>query len=85
MTKNELIELLKGNSCEEKHEINASAVVNIGLFTPIALKMDEKTLDYYYELDIDNLVHSKLPQEEYEVLKDQGWSVKGNKIIVYII
>jgi hypothetical protein len=85
MTKNDLKTLLKDNSSEEKHKLNASAFINIALFTDVALKMDEKTFDYYYEIDIDSLVNSKLPQEEYEVIKNQGWSVKGEKLILYII
>jgi hypothetical protein len=85
MTKNELKELLKDNSVNEKHKINASAFVNIGLFVPIKLEMDKRSFDLYYEIDIGTLINSKLPNEEYEVLKDQGWSVVGEKIIVYII
>ena len=85
MTKNELKELLKDNSSEEKHKIDASALVNIGKFSFVSLQMDNKTLDYYYEIDMDDLLSSEMPQEEYEVLKDQGWSIKGNKIINFLI
>lgn len=85
MTKNELKELLKDNNSEEKHKIDAAALVNIGKFSFVSLQMDSKTLDYYYEIDIDDLVNSEMPQEEYEVLKDQGWSIKGNKLINFLI
>lgn len=85
MTKNELKDLLKDNSSEEKHKINASALVNIGRFSFVSLQMDNKTLDYYYEIDIDDLLSSEFPKEEYEVLKDQGWSVKGNKLINFLL
>ena len=85
MTKNDLKELLKDNSNEEKHKIDASALVNISKFSFVSLQIDSKTLDYYYEIDIDDLISSEFPDEEYNVLKDQGWSVKGNKLINFLI
>ena len=75
MTKNDLKELLRDNNSEEKHKIDASALINISKFSFVSLQMDSKTLDYYYEIDIDELIHSDMPKDEYEVLKEQGWSV----------
>ena len=84
MTKNDLKDLLKDNSSEERHKIDAAATVNIGRFAFVSLQMDNKTLDYYYEIDIDELLNSEMPKEEYEVLRDQGWSIKGNKLILFL-
>ena len=83
MTKNDLKELLKDNTSEIRNKIDASALVNIGKFAFVSLQMDSKTLDYYYEIDIDELIHSEMPKDEYEVLKEQGWSVRGNNLILY--
>lgn len=84
MTKNELIDLLKDNSIDKKNPINACALANISRFTNVLLQMDRKTLDYYYEIDINDLLSSQLPKDEYEVMKSQGWSIRENKIILYI-
>lgn len=85
MTKKELKELLKGNSPKEKHNLSSSDFLNIGRFANVSLLMDKSTFDYYYEIDVDELLASKIPEEEYEVMKDQGWSIKGEKIILYLI
>lgn len=85
MTKNDLKELLKGNFPNEKHNISSSEFLNIGTFANVSLQMDKNTFDYYYEIDVDELLGSKLPEEEYEVMRDQGWVFKGEKIILYLI
>ena len=85
MTKKELKELLKGNSPKEKHNLSSSDFLNIGRFANVSLLMDKSTFDYYYEIDINELLGSKIPEEEYEVIKDQGRSIKGEKIILYLI
>lgn len=84
MTKNELIELLKDNNLNEKHHISAAALANIVKFVNVSLQMDGDTLDYYYEVDIDELVESEMPQAEFTVMKDQGWGIKNNKLLIYI-
>ena len=84
MTRNELIELLKDNKEDIKNHISAAALANITKFASVFLRMDCDTLDYYYEIDIDELVGSEMPDEEFEVMKKQGWSVKEGKIIIYI-
>jgi hypothetical protein len=43
-----------------------------------------KTLDYYYEVSIDELVGSPMPKAEYEVMNEQGWKIKNNNLILYI-
>jgi len=84
MTKNELIELLKDNNLNEKHHISAAALANIIKFANVSLQMDSDTLDYYYEVKIDELVGSEMPEEEYNVMKDQGWAIKGNYLNILI-
>ena len=84
MTKRELKELLKDNKTSEKHKVTSSDFCNIGIFVNISLQMDKKTLDYYYEIDADELLSSKMPKEEYEVLRDQGWSFKNDKLIIFL-
>lgn len=83
MTKNELKDLLNGNSLNETHTLSATAIANISPFARVLLKMDNKMLDYYYEIDIDELISSEMPNEEYEKLRDQGWSIKEDKLILF--
>jgi hypothetical protein len=84
MTKNELIELLKDNNLNEKHHISAAALANIVKFANVSLQMDGDTLDYYYEVDIDELVESEMPEAEFTVMKGQGWGIKNNKLVIFI-
>lgn len=84
MTSIELKELFKGNKKSDSKKISASAVANIHKFATVNLRMDDKTLDYYYEVDIDELADSSMPKGEYEVMKEQGWKIKANKLILYI-
>lgn len=84
MTKNELIELFKDNTLRVKHGVSAPAMTNIMRFAIVNLRMDDETLDYFYEVDIDELLESEMPNDEYEVMKEQGWSIKNNKLLIYI-
>lgn len=85
MTSAELKELFKGNKKSDSKRISAAAVANINKFATVNLRMDDKTLDYYYEVDIDELVDSEMPKDEYGVMKEQGWKIKANKLIIYLI
>jgi hypothetical protein len=46
--------------------------------------LDKNTLDYFYEIDIDELLESEMPDDEYEVLKDQGWSIDRDKLKIFL-
>ena len=84
MTKNELIELLKDNKSDERHHISAAALANIIKFAAVNLRMDDKTLDYYYDVSIDELLGSEMPDEEYNVMKEQGWTINENYLKILI-
>lgn len=84
MSKNELKELLKDNVFGDGHKINASALFNIYSFVNVSLEIDKSSLDCYYEIDIDELLSSKMPNEEYEIIKDQGWSIDGDKLKIFL-
>lgn len=83
MTENKLREIFKNNTLNEKGKITSSAIVNIGTFAKVNIKMDRKTFDYYYEVNINDLVKSNMPNEEYEVMKNQGWSIDGDNLVLY--
>jgi hypothetical protein len=84
MTNAELKELFKGNKKSDSKKITAAALTNIAKFVMPNLCMDDKTLDYYYEVGIDELLESDMPLAEYEVMKEQGWKIKGNNLVIYL-
>lgn len=84
MSKEELKELLKNNSTEVMHELSASDLVDIKEFVNVSLEIDRKTFDYYYKIDIDELLKSEMPTEEFNKLKNQGWSIFEDKVILFL-
>lgn len=66
--------------------ISASALANIMKFVYVRLQMDKNTFDYYYEMNVNELLKSKMPTEELETLKNQGWSFNSDKksLILYL-
>ena len=48
--------------------------------------MDRLTMNYYYEIDIDEISESEMPYEEYEQMEKDGWTYdnSSNKLILYI-
>ena len=50
----------------------------------VNLRMDDKTLDYYYEVDIDELLESEMPNEEYGIMKEQGWTLNENNLNILL-
>jgi hypothetical protein len=84
MTKEELKELFKDNKLSDSKKISAAALANIMKFAMVNLRMDDKTLDYYYEVDIDELLESEMPNEEYGVMKEQGWTLNENNLNILL-
>jgi hypothetical protein len=66
--------------------ISASALANIMKFVDVELQMDKHTFDYYYEMNVDELLNSKMPTGELETLKKQGWGFNNDKksLILYL-
>ena len=55
-------------------------------YAKVNLKMDSVSLDYYYEIDIDELCKSDIPLEMVMGMKDRGWCISegGEKIILFL-
>ena len=85
MTKADIKELFKDNKKSNSKKISAAALSNIIKFATVNLRMDSKTLDYYYEVSIDELADSSMPKAEYEVMKEQGWKIKSDNLVIYLI
>jgi hypothetical protein len=66
--------------------ISSSVLGSIMNFVEVKLSMDVHTFDYYYEIDVDDLLASNLSKELLETLKTQGWSLTEDdkKLILYL-
>lgn len=85
MTRTELGILLKDNNSDFSSKMKASDVAFLMRFTDVSMKIDEKSLDYFYEMDIDGLLKSEMPNKLYEdVIVRQGWFIDGDKLKVFI-
>lgn len=85
MTLDKLKEALKDNKISYS-SVETKELYNIFKFAYVNLQMDNKTLDYYYEIDAEELGNSELPDSELETLKKQGWAFSDNKksLILYL-
>ncbi len=81
----DLKEALKDNQLSYS-TISAAAMANIIPFANVELKMDEESLDYYYKINVEDLLASDMPNDELETLKSQGWSFSDDSksLIVYL-
>lgn len=82
MNLEELKETLKDNKVEYC-SVSTAELVNIYKFVNVNLQMDFQTLDYYYEINVNELLESDFPSSELETLKKQGWAfTEDNKFLV---
>ena len=73
------IEEIFGSNVLSYNKVSMAQLANINKFVEVSLKMDYHSLDYYYEIDIEELVNSPIPKDELEVMRDQGWSLSDDK------
>jgi len=85
MTLGELKNAL-GDNKTAKYPISAAELYNIQMYVNPSLEMDRGTLDYYYSIDVNELLASDMPVDDLEDLKKQGWSLTQNDkdLILYI-
>ena len=60
-------------------KISASDLVSIMEYVKVKLLMDRECFDYYYEIETDELLSSKMPTELLSVLQDLGWAFNSDK------
>jgi hypothetical protein len=66
--------------------VHMTSLGNIMPFAKVDLKMDRLTMNYYYEIDVEEITKSEIPNEEYEQMAKDGWTYdnSSNKLILYI-
>lgn len=85
MTLDKLREALKDNKISYS-SVETKELYNLFMFTTVNLQMDMKSLDYYYIMDVEELVNSDMPEDELETLKNQGWAFTedGKNLVLYL-
>lgn len=85
MTLDKLKETLKDNKASYS-SIETKDLYNIFGFVTVNLQMDNKTLDYYYEINVNELLDSDMPDEELETMRKQGWAFSDNEkyLVLYL-
>jgi len=51
----------------------------IGAAVNVSLEMDDKTLDYYYNINVKELLNSDMPLNDLDDLKEEGWAFDETK------
>lgn len=85
MTLKEIEGTIGGNTLSYS-KITSSDLANIMQFVNVRLLIDKSCLDYYYEIDVDELKSSSMPNDELGTLKELGWSFNSDKskLLVYL-
>lgn len=85
MTLKEIEGAIGGNTLSYS-KIASSDLANIMKFVNVRLLIDKSCLDYYYEIDVDELKSSSMPNDELGTLKELGWSFNSDKskLLVYL-
>lgn len=85
MVLEDLKNALKGNELTAT-QIPATAVGNIMRYVDVKVMMDRTTMEYYYVIDVAELLESDMPKEDLDDLKEEGWSFSedGKEIILYL-
>ena len=75
-----------GENKVSAHAISAAEISNIMTYVNASLEMDRGTLDYYYSINVDDLLASDMPISDLDDLKSQGWAFTEDDkyIILYI-
>jgi hypothetical protein len=78
MTRIELEEALGDNNIIST-SIKATELSSIMEYVKVDLQLDKRSLDYFYEIDVNELLSSKMPSNDLEDLKEEGWSLNKEK------
>jgi len=85
MRKDELENALSNNELTFS-SVKFTELNNIIQYVNVKLNMDSISFDYFYEIDVGDLLHSKMPSADLDDLKREGWSFNNtkDKIILYL-
>lgn len=75
-----------GNNKLTFSNVKFTELNNIMQYVNVKLCMDSNSLDYLYEIDVSDLLNSKMPSNDLDDLKKEGWSFNTtkDKIILFL-
>lgn len=82
----ETLTSILGNNTLSYSYISMASMANIMNYVNVKLQMDRSSLDYYYEISVNELVNSNINEDEIKIMQTQGWSFNNDKssLILYI-
>lgn len=66
--------------------VKIAFLITIGEYVPYTLKIDENNLEYFYSINVNDMLYSPHIEEIIYLLKDDGWALTEDKeeLIKYI-
>ena len=83
MQKTELEEILKDNK-PTFVKVSSSRLANIMQYVGVELKIDKYSLDYFYEINVEDLLKSQIPPKDIEEMASEGWCFDETKKFIKI-
>jgi hypothetical protein len=85
MTKEEFKSAIEDNKVIARH-VTTAEIAKITPYAHVNLEIDSGTLDYYYSINLEELLDSDIPGDTLDDIKDQGWAFdeKKENIIIYL-
>ena len=84
MNLNDLNDAIKENKIEFR-KIGAAEISHIMRYVNVTLEIDDKSLDYYYNINVNELLDSDMPLNDLDDLKEEGWAFDEDRknIVIY--
>jgi hypothetical protein len=75
-----------GNNKLTFSNVKFTELNNIMQYVNVKLCMDSNSFDYLYEINVSDLLNSKMPSNDLDDLKKEGWSFNAtkDKIILFL-
>ena len=59
--------------------VKIAFLITIGEYVPYTLKIDENNLEYFYSINVNDMLYSPYIEEIIYLLKDDGWALTEDK------
>ena len=85
MKKEDFKSAIEDNKVIARH-VTTAEVAKITPYAHVNLEIDSGSLDYYYSINLEELLDSDISGDTLDEIKDQGWAFdeKKENIIIYL-
>ena len=85
MTREDIDIVVEDNDVTKRH-LTMTEVANITKYVNVNIEMDGGTLDYYYRINVEDLLNSDMPESVLDELGNQGWAYdeKRENLIIFL-